>query len=85
MRGLREGTTAYAWCIAMTLLIPLLIGLFLLGYVYHNTLPSRVMIPSPQVVSWLWQGLLSVAHARGVLRFCGMGVVQRPCPIMCTC
>ena len=64
MRGLREGMMAYAWCIVMPLLVPLLIVLSLLGYVNHNTLPSRVMLPSPQVVSWLWQGLLSVAHAR---------------------
>ena len=51
MRGLREGLMAYAWCIGMTRLVPLLMVLFLLGYVTHNTLPSRVMLPLPQLVS----------------------------------
>ena len=51
---------AYAWCIVMPLLVPLLIVLSLLGYVNHNTLPSRVMLPLRQLVSWVWQGLLSV-------------------------
>ena len=55
---------AYAWCILMPPLVPLLIVLYLLGFVSHNTLPSRVMLPLPQLVSWVWQGLLSVAHAR---------------------
>ena len=64
MRGVREGMMAYAWCIAMPLLVPLFIVLSLLGYVSHITLPSRVMLPLRQLVSWEWQGLLSVAHAR---------------------
>ena len=42
---------AYAWCIGMPPLVPLLIVHSLLGYVTHNTLPSRVLLPSPQLVS----------------------------------
>ena len=36
-------------------LVPLLIVLSLLGYVSHNTLPSRVMVPSSQLVSLVGQ------------------------------
>ena len=64
MRGLLEGMMAYAWCIVMPPLVPLLIVLSLLGHVSHNTLPSRVMLPLLQLVSWVWQVLLLVAHAR---------------------
>ena len=42
---------AHAWCIGMPRLVLLLIVLPLLGYVTHNTLPSRVMLPLPQLVS----------------------------------
>ena len=55
MRGSREGMMAYAWCIGMPPLIPLLIVLSLLGYVSHNTLASRVLLPSSQQVSTVVQ------------------------------
>ena len=51
MLGLRESMMAYAWCIGMPPLVPLLIVLSLLGYVSHNMLPSRVMLLLPQLVS----------------------------------
>ena len=51
MRGLGEGLMAYAWCKGMPPLVPLLTVLSLLGYVSHNTLHSRVLLPLPQVVS----------------------------------
>ena len=51
MRGLSEGLMAHAWCIGMPRLVPLLMVLFLLGYASHNTLPSCVLLPSPQMVS----------------------------------
>ena len=42
---------AHAWCIGMPSHVPLLIVFSLLGYVSHNTLPSRVMLLLPQLVS----------------------------------
>ena len=41
----------HAWCIGMPRLVPLVIVLSLLGYVTHNTLPSRVMLPLQELVS----------------------------------
>ena len=71
---------AYAWCIVMPPLVPLLIGLSLLGYVSHNTLPSRVMVPSSQLVSLVGQMAFFDNAREGCVRSCVMGVVHRPDP-----
>ena len=51
------GVVAWVGCTYPPHLVHLLTFLSLLGNV------SRVMLPSPQPVRWVWQELLSVAHA----------------------
>ena len=64
MRGLCEELLHELWCTYLPHLVHLLTFLSLVGYVSHNTPPSHVMLSLTQLVSWLWQGLLLVAHAR---------------------
>ena len=51
------------WCTELRHLVHLLTFLSLLGYFSHNTLPSRVLLPSSQLVSTIVQEVLSVVHA----------------------
>ena len=66
MRGLCEELLHELWCTYLPHLVHLLTFLSLVGYVSHNTPPSHVMLSLTQLVSWLWQGLLLVAHARDI-------------------
>ena len=74
----------HAWCTGMPPLIPLLIVLSLLGYVSHNTLPSRVVLLLPQLVSTVMHYLCRpcMQQLREEMRH---GCGAQNCPILCTC
>ena len=72
------------WCTELTHLVPLLIVHSLMGYVTHNTLPSRVMLLLPQVVSAVMHYLCRPCMQRlreDMRHGCG----AQNCPILCTC
>ena len=75
---------AHAWCIGMPPLVPLLIVLSLLGYVSHNTLPFRVMLLLPQLVSTVMHSFCRpcMQRLREEMRH---GCGAQNCPILCTC
>ena len=52
-----EDVVGLEWCMGMPPLVLFLKFTSLLGYVSHHALPSLVMLPSPQVVSSVGQGL----------------------------
>ena len=51
----------------------------------RDVVPSCVMVPSSQHVSLVVQMAVFGNARDGCVRRCGMGVVQRPCRILCTC
>ena len=72
------------WCMGMPPLVLFLKFTSLLGYVSHHALPSLVMLPSPQVVSSVGQGLCWSCTGRMRTVWVWSGAWECPPPPLCT-